>query len=486
MCSTKNIGVTMFQVKINIYKLIKMLAKIKHDEDVYKRPFDSESDWYKLSRNRVDYRQVLFDRFNRYRPGLVYQLTRKPPEFTSDLNARPSNGGRGIQLPENNKYITSRQYTTNYPAYQNSDFLDWVRRNRTSSEFWEDDIAFAWAYANHNFWWFDTLLAPIRYTLLMSSDSAAIGNEAGYVLDFNPFRNTDEVSQSFNDMYKYSPNRDLATNVMLWFASIQEYPQDFISKMSHVTAPYMRYVETSVLFLPPISKDVYFIGNPIDRTGTHANIYGVGEILEVFNQTAPSALDRDNRRKLFKTYFDSLDSANWLEADKMADELIKLTTADGWAPYIGYGDLSLFIQKMNIPSEYIMTHALTDYQDEILTNAYALNRLNTEIADTVYKMQSDISNANDLITLDPSILTEQGYVMNSTPHIIMDSAIDSILELRNAISMHVGVGGEISDIQKVLDSTPTMNDAIDILSAKATEVAIDEQLKTIDKITRNG
>lgn len=464
-----------------------MLAKIKYDEDRFNRPLAIGSNWYNLSRSKVDYRQITFDRINRERPGLTDAMSKKTPKITL-FPPKSSINKKSMGLPENSKYYPdSSFYIENYPPLL-EDYNLYVKRTPNPTEFFEDDVFYAYRYDAYNYWWFDICLAPQRYVLDMTVGGTAGGTS--YVLDFTTstgegiidYSSTDPsvVNKIIQQRFNTSPSRDLATNTFLQFASMQNNPQSFIRKTSYLTAPYMPYVEQNKFMRYEFSKNVFFIGNPTDRNGIHANIYGIGDILEVFNLAAPSCIDRVNRQNLFFDYFKSLDSANWLEADKLADKLIQITDANGWAPYIGYGDLSLFIQRMNIPMEYIMTHALTDFQDEVLTNAYAINQLNVKIMDTVYQMQSDIVK-EEMIILDPKVDTSIGYVDNITPDLLYDKIIQSTNTLRDAVSTHISLGGSIPDVQTILSETKNFNDAVDVLEAKATEVVINKQLELIDK-----
>jgi hypothetical protein len=458
----------MFEAKINIYKVIKMLAKIKYDEDFFKRPLDTNSQWYKLSRSKIDYRQISFDRINRERPGLSDQLNKKVPifEMAGQLNDNPL-FKKSFGLPPSSKYSTGYHRVANYEKLPPNYYYDHQRAVDDFGEdrFWEDDIIYSLKYDAYNFWWFDTCLIPEQLQLLIG---AASGLRLGY---YGGTLTDDDFAEKYN--YKYSPSRDLATSTFLHFASMQENPQAFIHKTSYITAPYMPYVEQQKIFMSPASKTTFNSGNPTDYTGIVATIYGIGELVEVFSDTSKSSLDRINRQKMFNDFFQALDNANWLVADKLADQLINLTDGTGWAPYIGYGDFSLFIQRMNIPSEYIMTHALTNFQDEILTNAFAATQINNRVMDAAYKIQT----GNSLDIYDELVSTPLGQVKNTAMNLLYDETVTMVLRTRRAISNHIMVGGTVESAQEILKSAPSNQDAIEILESKMIEIAIDEEIK---------
>ena len=451
----------MFEAKINIYKVIKMLAKIKYDEDFFKRPLDKNSQWYNLSRSKIDYRQISLDRMNRERPGLSDKMKNDPPVFVQVATPSDAAGRKKTFSVNNPKYNNGNWVVENYDVLP-SNFIYSRIIKESPDRFWEDDIIYAQRYDVYNWWWLDMCLIPEQLALSIS------GNQTGRILDY-----TAGVSTGGN---KYSPSRDLASSTLLHFASMQENPQAFIHKMSYVTAPYIPYVEQNKLYISPGSKNLFDERNPRDRTGIIATIYGIGDILEVFEDRSKSSIDRRNRQKMFNNFFRVLDNANWLAADKLADELIKLTDANGWAPYIGYGDLSLFIQRMNIPSEYIMTHTLTNFQDEILTNAYAATQINNRVMDAAYKIQR----GNGLDIYDEMVATKDGFVKNTEMDQMYDETIRMVLRNRRAIANHIMVGGTVESAQEILRRSPSNQDAIDILESKMIELAIDEEIKNTD------
>lgn len=451
----------MFEAKINIYKVIKMLAKIKYDEDFFKRPLDKNSQWYNLSRTKMDYRQISLDRMNRERPGLSDKMKNDPPVFVQVARTSNTPGMKKIFGVPTKKYFSGYWMVENYDMLAPNLVHSEVIKN-SPDRFWEDDIIYAQKYDVYNWWWLDMCLIPEQLVLSLS------GNQTGLILDY-----TAGVSTGGN---KYSPSRDLASSTLLHFASMQENPQAFIHKMSYVTAPYMPYVEQNKRLISPGSKNLFDNRNPEDRSGIIATIYGIGEIVEVFNDNSKSSIDRKNRQKMFNDFFQALDNTNWLAADKLADELIKLTDANGWAPYIGYGDLSLFIQRMNIPSEYIMTHTFTNFQDEILTNAYAATQINNRVMDAAYKMQR----GNGLDIYDQMIPTKNGFVKNTAMNQMYDETVRMVLRNRRAISNHIMSGGTVESAQEILRSSPSNQDAIDILESKMIELAIDEEIKNTD------
>ena len=454
----------MFEAKINIYKVIKMLAKIKYDEDFFKRPLDKKSQWYNLSRTKIDYRQISFDRMNRERPGLSDKLRINEPSFTSvagDLSNNEPDKKIIFGVPDP-KYNSGYFIVDNYPKIPSNYYTRYSELiKERPTEFWENDVIYAQRYNVYNWWWLDTCLIPESLFLITSAAS-------GLKLDY-----TSGVSTNGN---KYSPSRDLASSTLLHFASMQENTQAFIHKMSYVTAPYMPYVEQTKIYTVPGSKNIFDVRDPRDREGITATIYGIGKIFEVFNDISKSSIDRRNRQKMFNDFFQALDTAKWIVADKLADELIKLTDATGWAPYIGYGDLSLFIQRMNIQSEYIMTHTLTDFQDEILTNAFAANQINNRVMDAAYKMQ----NANSLDIYDEMVATEDGFVRNTALDQLYDETVELVLRNRRAIANHIMVGGTVESVQEILKKSPSNQDAIDILESKMIELVLDAELKNAD------
>ena len=280
----------MFEAKINIYKVIKMLAKIKYDEDFFKRPLDKKSQWYNLSRTKIDYRQISFDRMNRERPGLSDKLKATPPTFVR-VNGNLLNNGPGKKIifgVTNSKYNNGYFIVENYPPIPSNYYTrysDLIKESPT--QFWENDVIYAQRYNLYNWWWLDTCLIP--ETLFLTESGAK-----GLKLDY-----TSDVSTNGN---KYSPSRDLASSTLLHFASMQENPQAFIHKMSYVTAPYMPYVEQNKIYTSPGSKNAFYIGNPKDREGITATIYGIGKISEVFSDISKSSIDRRNRQKMFNDF----------------------------------------------------------------------------------------------------------------------------------------------------------------------------------------
>lgn len=444
----------MFEAKINIYKVIKMLAKIKYDEDFFKRPLDTNSQWYKLSRTKMDYRQISFDRMNRERPGLSEKIKSTPPIFVEVATQSNTPGMKKTFGVSNEKYNSGNWMVENYdPLPSNFTYNRAIKE--LPDRFWEDDIIYAQRYDAYNWWWLDTCLIPEQLSYIIS------GNQRALILNY------------LSNGNEYSPSRDLASSTILHFASMQENPQAFIHKMSYVTSPYMPYVEQNKIYTQPGSKNIFDARNPKHTTGIIATIYGIGEILEVFNDNSKSSIDRKNRQKMFKDFFQALDDANWLVADKLADQLINLTDGTGWAPYIGYGDFSLFIQRMNIPSEYIMTHALTNFQDEILTNAFAANQINNRVMDAAYKIQT----GNSLDIYDELVSTPLGQVKNTAMNLLYDETVTMVLRTRRAISNHIMVGGTVESAQEILKSAPSNQDAIEILESKMIEIAIDEEIK---------
>jgi hypothetical protein len=460
-----------------------MLAKIKHDEDIFKRPLDTNSDWYKLSRTKVDYRQIIFDRMNRERPGLSDYIksnnifwTKAPEPSDSKTNklatGHPNESSKyfsgywsidNATLGKYPKFILNREYPR--------DIKDFPGR------FFENDAFYSARYDVYNYWWFDLCLIPETESLLVAgSTRLTLG-------DINAVNTEDNVG--IRKYYKYSPSRDLATSVMLQFASMQKNPQAFIHKMSYITAPYMPYVESYKIWTSPLTKNVYSVGNPDDTKGITASIYGVGSLQELFNNSLKSMVDRLNRQKMFNDFFVALDNKNWIKADELSDELIKLTDSVGWGPYIGYGDLSLFIQRMNISSEYIMTHALTNFQDEVLTNAFAASQLNNKVMDAAYLIQkslgrTDLSSAEEVIVIENELGTE--YISNPVFPQIHHESVMFEMEMREAVSNHIMAGGTIEEANKIIEKIDSPRDLIDSLNNRLIIAAIDNEISNAKKI----
>jgi hypothetical protein len=128
---------------------------------------------------------------------------------------------------------------------------------------------------------------------------------------------------------------------------------------------------------------------------------------------------------------------------------------------------------MNIPSEYIMTHTLTNFQDEILTNAFAANQINNRVMDAAYKIQT----GNSLDIYDELVSTPLGQVKNTAMNLLYDETVTMVLRTRRAISNHIMAGGTVESAQEILKSAPSNQDAIEILESKMIEIAIDEEIK---------
>lgn len=454
-----------------------MLAKIKHDEDFFRRPIDPNTQWYKLSRTKVDYRQIIFDRINRERPGLSDRLRSEPPILTSDFRGTSENNKLRISIPPNNVYNNGEFVVENYqklPSGYENRYSDAVRETKDGklfepNTFWEDDVSYSLKYESSICWWFDLCLQPEEYVLLE---------------DTTGLRGTIKGRNSLpTEYWNYSPSRDLATNTFIHFASMQNNPQSFIRKTSYVTAPYMPYVEQNIIFMPPISRKSFRRNDPNDRRGITATIYGVGDLGELFDGAGSrSEIDRKERQKIFNDFFKALDAADWLSADKFADNLIEITDSTGWAPYIGYGDMSLFIQRMNIPSEYIMTHALTNYQDEILTNAFAVNQLNNRIIDAAYQMQKKSIGNKELEIVDRFIATEDGYEENTRFSDTYEYLIQDVLKVRQAVANHIMMGGTSESATKILNRSRSTIEAIDLLESSMVQAGINAELSNLNKI----
>ena len=149
----------MFEAKINIYKVIKMLAKIKYDEDFFKRPLDKKSQWYNLSRTKIDYRQISFDRMNRERPGLSDKLRINIPSFTSvagDLSNNEPDKKIIFGVPDP-KYNSGYFIVDNYPKIPSNYYTRYSELiKERPTEFWENDVIYAQRYNVYNWWWLDT------------------------------------------------------------------------------------------------------------------------------------------------------------------------------------------------------------------------------------------------------------------------------------------------------------------------------------------
>lgn len=509
----------MFQVKVNIYKLIKMLAKIKYDEDHFKRPLDLNSSWYKLSRTKVDYRQIALDKMKRERPILVEALDNPSyyPDFSSpsrsnisweytqeDVNSINGEFGDGplvfnypdINSPYSNGYL--RNMNRAYERLLGPAFQAYYREIITNpNKVYQEDTLYMYSYSTYNFWWLDLCIMPL-HELIPTYEIVGISYDPNKVKD-ESWTGYDQLTE-YLSYIKHSPSRDLTTNTLLHFASMQDNSQAFIKKMSYVTAPYMPTVEQRRIYMPPITNCYATI--PLEKlklwssakaysdtlNQVHpdywslATIYGIGQHPEIFEDKAPSSLDRKNRQKMFNDFFNALDNADWYQADLLADSLIQLRDSTGWSPYIGFGDLSLFIRRMNIPSEYIMTHALTDFQDEVLTHAYAVNHLNNRKIDTATTIESTLGGDRGKISVDNRIATTDGYVTNVYPEARRQDILDKAFAIKNAVGKHTLMNGSSTDAQKILANSNSFFDTIDALEAEGTGMFIDRQLELLDKM----
>ena len=492
----------MFETKINIYKVIKMLAKIKHDEDVFKRPLDENSLWYKLSREKVDYRQITFDKMNRDFPQLREQLDINPPTFLFDDRVPP--GAPNWFIHTNPRFKSIPLKLDNTGTYKVWD------RNPIDNTSWnvENEYRLIYHYvykiSTYNYWWFDLCLIPDVYLLVASS--VLREDESGNVrrdLPIGPYITNSAKNKMWDDISQYlsySPSRDLATSVFLHFASMQEDPQNFIRRTSYMTAPYMPFVEEELVWESPLSKDIFSLNDSQDYVGVFPTIYGIGNtpvsknpdndwswiysITDLFSaNNNKSVNDRLRRQKMFNDFFKALDGANWLEADKLADDLIYLSDATGWGPYIGYGDLSLFIQRMGIPLEYIMTHGLTNAQDELLTNAYGVFQLNNKVIDMAHNIQANDPTFKNSITQNLNRYTDLG-LYNSYVDDVIQASTELNVKIRDAFGDYLMTNGSINDAKKILSNAPTLADGIDALKSRAVSLAIDKEIENLQKAKR--
>lgn len=467
-----------------------MLAKIKHDEDVFKRPLDENSLWYKLSREKVDYRQISFDKMNRDFPELKEQLDAIPPQFAFDNRTPP--GTSGWFFNPKKRFANEPLTLANVGSYR-----VWDRNPITNMPWSQDDeykliYNYVFRINTYNFWWFDLCLIPQLYSTFFN---------AGVNLSMGPYESDRFKNRIWDDISPflyYSPSRDLATSVFLQFASMQNDPQYFIRKTSHITAPYMEFVEEQVGWNFPLSRTSFNLDDPNDYVGILPTIYGIGDsprskdpdvgdwlssIDGLFTGQNKSVVDRLNRQKMFNDFFKALDSADWLGADKLADKLIYLSDPTGWGPYIGYGDLSLFIQRMGIPSEYIMTHGLTDAQDELLTNAYGLVQLNNKVIDLAHDIQSKDPSFNNSISQNYNTYTDLG-LYNSYLDDLMRTSTEVTVKIQDAIGQYLMTNGSIDDAKTILSNAPTISDGIDILESRSVSIAIDKEIENLKKAKR--
>lgn len=462
-----------------------MLAKIKYDEDKFKRPLDINTNWYKLSRSKVEYRTIALHKREAERPGLSEYLDKNNPNIFAVPNplqrdAKNDTGGQKniISLDRKNRLYNGEWMILNYSPLKGTEYngsvADYIKKTNNPNRYFEEDVIYANRYDSFNMWWFDVCLALFRYTTTVGNTTYYLGPAP----DGNVYWSWSNSPVS--KLQEYSPARDLATNTFLEFASMQKNPIAFIHKMSYVTAPYIPYLEQEAVYIPNISKSDF---TPAEQAITQ---FGIGTILEIFNNESKTVIDRVNRMELFTKFFKALDSADWLEADKLADSLILLTDANGWAPYIGYGDLSLFIQRMNIPMEYIMTHALTDFQDELLTNAYAMNQLNGEILDVVYKMQTKYADVNRLQIFDPVIASEDSFIENRYPYQLRDVIVKKNMQMNDAMSLHIMTGGTVETATNIINNSVSFDETIDLLESNAVRLAIESEINNVDKIKKEG